>query len=91
MFQVLVSMMFMKRQLHELDWKALCPAVWKTILATALMSLACWSVLEFVSWQPIWKLPASLAAAVTVYLLASYLVRLHEPFELLKIRRRGNH
>lgn len=87
MFQVLVSMMFMKRQLTELDWKTLLPALWKTILTTILMSLACWSVLQFLDWKPIWKLPASLAAAFAVYLFTCYILKLDEPFELLQFRK----
>jgi putative peptidoglycan lipid II flippase len=84
MFQVLISMAFLKRHLAELDWKTLVPALWKTVLATIMMSLACWSVLEFLGWKPIWNLPASLFAAIAVYLVTSYCVRLHEPFELLR-------
>lgn len=87
MFQVAVSMVFLKRQLVELDWKTLVPALWKTLLATTLMGLACWAVLEFLAWKPVWKLPASLFAAIAVYLLTSYGVRLHEPFELLRFQK----
>ena len=87
MFQVLISMLVMKRQLTELDWWTLFPAFWKTTLATVLMSLACWSILEFLAWPPIWKLPASLIAAIAVYLLSAALTGLQEPFELLRIRK----
>ena len=87
-FQVLVSIRLMKSRLNELRWSVLIPALWKSLLATTLMVLACGSVLEFVELGILWKLLASLIVAVTVYLLIAKTIGLDEPFELLRGRKK---
>ncbi len=88
MFQVLVSIRLMKSRLDELRWSVLIPALWKSVLATTLMAIACWSVLEFLQLANYWRLPASLISAVVVYLGVAKVIGLQEPFELLRGRKK---
>ncbi|MDB4638063.1 murein biosynthesis integral membrane protein MurJ [Planctomycetaceae bacterium] len=88
MFQVLVSIRLMKSRLNELRWSVLIPALWKSLLATSMMALACWSVLQILELASLWRLLASLVTAVIVYLGTAKAIGLQEPFDLLSGRKK---
>jgi peptidoglycan biosynthesis protein MviN/MurJ (putative lipid II flippase) len=86
MFQVLASVVLMKRHLPDLRHAQLRMTLVKSAGATGLMSAGCWVGLRFSagatsSWG---SLTVGIVLAVVGYLIGCVVLKLHEPFALLR-------
>jgi len=87
--QLLLTLRAVQKKIGRLNWRELFGRLVRVLIASAMMSVACWYLLSMIEdseslWQHAWKLLAPIATGFIVYSLMTRVLKIEEFWSIFK-------